>query len=226
MTAVMTFENVRFCYGAVCAIGGVNFALEPNALTALVGPNGGGKTTLIKLMAGLLKPEDGRIVRARGSAVGYVPQAAVFDTSFPVTVGDMVLMGTLGSGAALHRYTRTDRQAAAEAIARVGLAGFERRGIDQLSGGQLRRALIARALASSAGIIALDEPDASLDTDAAGALYDVLSELKTDRTVVVASHNINAILGIADRAVYVNREAEVYGDPMQLKDKLKGGMLL
>ena len=206
---------------------GVNFSLHTHTLTALVGPNGGGKSTLIKLLTGLIRPEEGTITRADGAAVGYVPQSPGFDISFPITMRELVLMGTLPKEIRpFTRYTGTQKDMAAEAIGRVKLAGYENRGIDQLSGGQLKRALIARALAADVDIIALDEPDASLDMDAAGDLYAILNELKADKTIVIASHHIDAILDIADSAVYVNKTTKVYPSPQRLKAELKGGLIL
>lgn len=221
------FQDIRFCYGEVCALDGVNFSLHKNTLTALVGPNGGGKSTLIKLLAGLIHPEDGSILRGKESAVGYVSQTPGFDVLFPVTVRDLVLMGTLSREIRpFSRYTGRQRDRALDAIGRVGLIGYESRGIDQLSGGQLKRALIARSLAADVDIIALDEPDASLDIDAAKDLYVMLNELKGDKTIVIASHHIDAILDIADSAVYVNKTTKTNSLPQRLKEELKGGLVL
>jgi len=221
------FKEIRFCYGEVCAVDGVNFSLHENTLTALVGPNGGGKSTLIKLLAGLIHPEDGSIRRRDGGSVGYVSQTPGFDVMFPVTVRELVLMGTLpGEIRPFSRYSREQKARALDAVARVGLTGYESRGIDQLSGGQLKRALIARSLAADVDIIALDEPDASLDMDAARGLYRILDELKSDTTIVIASHHIGAILDIADVAVYVNKTTKTYGAPQRLKEELKGGLVL
>lgn len=224
MGEAFEFKQVRYCYGDVCALGDVSFSLPERSLTALVGPNGGGKSTLIKLLAGLLKPEAGKI--SRQSDVGYVSQTAGFDLSFPVTVREMVLMGTLDRRIRpFFHYGSVHRENAAKAIRRVGLSGFEQRGVGQLSGGQLERAAIARTLASNAGIIALDEPDASLDIDATRELYEVLKELKRERTIVIASHHVNVVLDIADSALFVNKTVTPW-EPAALKDKLKGGMTL
>lgn len=221
------FKEIRFCYGEVCAVDDVNFSLLKNTLTALVGPNGGGKSTLIKLLAGLIHPEGGSILRAEGCTVGYVSQTPGFDVLFPITVRDLVLMGTLSREIRpFSRYTERQKDSALDAIKRVGLVGFESRGIDQLSGGQLKRALIARSLASDVDIIALDEPDASLDIDATEDLYAILNELKGDKTIVIASHHIDAILDIADSAIYVNKTTRTYPSPQRLKEELKGGLMI
>lgn len=225
--AKVEFNNVRFCYGEVCAISSASFSLIENKITILVGPNGGGKSTLIKLLAGLLRPEDGNIHYQQGVQIGYVSQDLSFDTSFPLTVGEMVLQGTLPKKVKpFGRYTAAQKQKAKEALVKVGLKGFEQRSIGQLSIGQLKRAVIARVIASDANLIALDEPDASLDVDAAKELNAILELLKEEKTIVIASHNIEAMMGIADRAVYVNKTVKEYESPAMLKDMLKGGILL
>ena len=226
-TADITFHNVRFCYGEVCAVRGANFSLRNKELTALVGPNGGGKSTLIKLMNGLMKPDAGTITLREGIEVGYVPQSFAFDTSFPLTVEELVLQGTLRKTIRpFARYSAAQRKKAREAIAQAGLEGRGDRGIAQLSGGQLKRAVIARAFASDANLIALDEPGASLDVDATRELYEILDHMKHEKTIVLASHNIDSILDIADQALYVNETVVDWVNPADLKNKLKGRISL
>lgn len=223
----IVFNNVRFCYGEVCAVNSANFSLLEKKMTVLVGPNGGGKSTLIKLIAGLLRPEEGSIVYRKGLEVEYMPQEFSFDMTFPLTVGELVLQGTLPKKVRpFSRYSHRQKNKAQEAILLVGLNGFEHRSIGQLSGGQLKRAAIARAFASEANLIVLDEPDASLDVDAARELYEILNSLKAEKTIVVSSHNIEETLHIADVAVYVNKTVSEYASPGMLKDALKGGISL
>lgn len=223
----VTFQNVRYCYGEVCAVIGANFSLSEKHLTVLVGPNGGGKSTLIKLMAGLIKPDSGVVTIRKSVEIGYVPQSYSFDTSFPLTVCDLVLQGTLSNSIRpFYRYTAAQREKAAQAIERVGLGGLEARGLCQLSGGQLKRAVIGRILASDASMIVLDEPDASLDIEAAKDLYAMLSALKNEKTIVLASHNLDTALELADHALYVNQTVRDFPSGHQLKEALKGGILL
>lgn len=220
-------NDVRYCYGEVCAVQGVNFSLRSNSLTVLVGPNGGGKSTLIKLLTGLMKPDEGTITFRQGLDAGYVPQNFAFDTSFPLTVEDLVLQGTLPKALRpFSRYSSAQKAKAMEAIARAGLTGCEHRGIGQLSGGQLKRAVIARAFASEANLIALDEPDAGLDIDAAKELMEILNRMKRHKTIVLASHDLNHIFGIADQALYVNKTVREFASPEELKERLKGGISL
>ena len=223
----VTFNNIRYCYGDVCAVHKVNFSAAKGALTVLVGPNGGGKSTLIKLLTGLIKPDVGTIEIEDNAAIGYVAQKFDFDDTFPITVKEVVLTGTLEKKIRpFFKYSKMQKQKAAEAIQKVGLAGFENRGINQLSGGQIKRVIIARALASDADIIVLDEPDSNLDTEALDELYTLLNDLKKQKTIIMVSHNINYVLDIADSAVYVNKDAEHFKNPKQLKENLKKGMVL
>jgi zinc transport system ATP-binding protein len=226
-TTEIRFNAVRYCYREVCAVKDVTFSLPADTLTVLVGPNGGGKSTLIKLLTGLIKPDEGTIVRREGVEIGYVPQDCQFDTSFPLTVRELALQGTLPKEIRpFQRYTPRQKEKAKEALLRVGLEGYESRGIGQLSGGQLRRAIIARALASDANVIVLDEPDASLDVDAAKELYAMLASLKNEKTIILASHNIDSVLELADKAIYVNKTIAEYASAHALKDALKGGISL
>jgi len=220
-------DHIRFCYGEVCAVHDASFSLPTHTLTVLVGPNGGGKSTLIKMITGLTKPDAGRITFRKGLETGYIPQNFAFDTAFPLTVEDLVLQGTLPRTIRpFSRYSASQRGKARQAIAQVGLKGFERRGIGQLSGGQLKRAVIARVFASDVNLIALDEPDAGLDVDAAKELLEILNNMKHQKTIVLASHNLNHVFSIADQALYVNQSIQTFASPRELQDKLKGGISL
>lgn len=223
--AAVKLSDVRFCYGEVCALEHIDLTLMSNTLTVLVGPNGGGKSTLIKLLAGLLRPEGGSVT-VGGQGVGYVAQSPDFAWTFPVTVREMVQMGTLDPKIRpMCRYGSEKRHIAASAMERLRITDIADRRIGQLSGGQQRRAMIARALATGSDVIALDEPDAGLDIDAAAELYAVLETLKKDKTVIAASHHIEPMLAIADSAVYVSKSAAVH-DPGRLAEKLKEGLLV
>ena len=224
---LIVMDNVRYCYGSVCAVHEVGFSADDQTLIALVGPNGGGKSTLIKLLSGLLHPDSGSIILNNGSTVAYVSQNINFDDAFPITVKELVLTGTLDKSIKLFaRYSNQQKEKAKKAIDRVGLQGYQNRRVNQLSSGQLKRAVIARALATDADIIVLDEPDSSLDIDACKELYSILDGLKKDKTVIVASHKIDSILDIADSAIYINENALFFSDPMELKDKLRDGLVI
>ncbi|MEX1308043.1 MAG: ATP-binding cassette domain-containing protein [Eubacteriales bacterium] len=223
----IAFEHVRYCYGEVCAIQQATFEIKKNTLTALIGPNGGGKSTIIKLLAGVIKHEEGRVIVPGHTHIGYVSQAAAFDLTFPITVEQAVLVGTLDNHIRPFRgYSKAQKAKAEQAIVQVGLDGKQTRGINQLSGGQLERTMIARALASDAGIIVLDEPDSSLDVDAATELYELLNRLKKDKTILVASHRLDKILAISDAALFVNGAVTQHNDMAKLAKKYEAGVLL
>lgn len=225
METAISLKNVRYCFGNVCALNGVSFSVPKNSLTVLVGPNGGGKSTLIRLIAGLLTPDEGSI--SGGGIAAYVPQNLSFDISFPVTVRELVLMGMISRKLRpFYRFSADQRRLAEQAMQRTGIIGVADRGICQLSGGQRGRALIARALVSEADIIALDEPDASLDINAARSLYAMLYTLKSEKTIIMASHHIGDVLDIADYVLYVNNTISAYASAKEFKDKHKGGIAL
>ena len=223
----IAFDRVRYCYGEVCAIQHATFEIKENTLTALIGPNGGGKSTIIKLLAGVIKHEEGKVTTLPDTHIGYVSQAAAFDLTFPITVEQAVLSGTLDNRIRPFRtYSKAQKEKAEQAILQAGLSGKQGRGIHQLSGGQLERTMIARALASDAGIIVLDEPDSSLDVDAAAELYELLKALKKDKTILVASHRLDKIIAIADAALFVNGTVALHHDMAGLAKKYEAGVLL
>ena len=193
---VVSLEGVNFAYGGTEVLRDVNFALEQGDFVGIIGPNAGGKTTLLKIVLGLLSPDSGEVRVLGGRArdargkVGYVPQYARFDRSFPIRVRTAVAMGVLGPGG-----PRSDAATTAveEALVRVDLQDVADRQIGALSGGQLQRALIARALVAGPRLLLLDEPTASLDTRIGRSVYELLEELAEEITVVLVSHDIGVI---------------------------------
>lgn len=217
-TAVL-LQNVSFAYQAAPALVDVNLAIDAGESICMVGPNGGGKTTLVKLILGLLRPDAGEIrvfgqpPRAARLRIGYMPQHAQHDPLFPVTVMDVVLMGRLGQpGVAglLGWYNAADRRAANEALARVGMEAFGRRPFASLSGGERQRALIARALCSGPELLLLDEPTANIDTLVEARLLEVLHELARDMTIIMVSHDLGVVSSLARRVICVNRRVVVH----------------
>lgn len=199
MTPALALEGVSFARRGVPVLEDVDLTLEPGDCLALLGPNGSGKTTLLRVILGLLAPDRGRVrvlgrtpAQARGQ-VGYVPQRAGFDLDFPIRVLDVVLMGRLHARPPLRRFRAADHAAARQALARVELVDLADRPIGSLSGGQLQRALIARALAVEPKLLLLDEPTASLDERIGGSFWDMLGDLAREMTVVLVSHDIGAV---------------------------------
>lgn len=193
-TAVVELRNVSFSYAGVPVLRDVDFELYEGDFVGIIGPNAGGKTTLLKLMLGLLQPDAGTIRvfgrpprEARG-LVGYVPQYARFDRSFPIRVRNAVATGTLGRGGSGETHDAVQR-----ALERVELEGVADRQIGQLSGGQLQRVLIARALVSDPRLLLLDEPTSSVDTRIGRSVHELLEDLSAEVTIVLVSHDIGVI---------------------------------
>jgi len=215
-TPAVEINDLWFSYGSQLVLREVNLRIQPAERVCIVGPNGGGKTTLLKLILGLLRPTRGR-VRVFGQSpeharrrVGYTPQHAMFDPSFPVSVTDVVLMGCLGKAGVLGPYRKADRAAAAEAIEEVGVYESRKRSFSQLSGGQRQRVLIARALASQPDLLLLDEPTANLDVGVEQQLYDLLGRLGERLTVVLVSHDIGFVSELVDKVVCVQSTVAVH----------------
>jgi len=209
-------EDVWFSYNGPPVLREVSLRIARRELVCMVGPNGGGKTTLLKLMLALLRPGRGRIrilgrspAEAR-PAVGYMPQHAHFDPKFPVSVMDVVLMGRLGRSALMGPHRRADRAAADHALEEVDLADFRKRSFSELSGGQRQRVLIARSLVSAPELLLLDEPTASLDVAVETEFHDLLRRLSQRLTVVVVSHDVGFVADVVGRVVCVKGTVAVH----------------
>ena len=208
---VIDLRSVSFSYGAASVIQSVDLDVLEGEFLGVVGPNAGGKSTLLKLILGLLTPQSGRIRvlgRPPGEAsrfLGYVPQYPAFARDFPVTVEQTVLMGRLGSGSWFGGYGRADREAADKALAEVEAKGLNKRQIGTLSGGQLQRVLLARALVSEPDILILDEPTANIDQRSEGDIFDLLRKLNERMTILVVSHDVAFISSYVGRVACINR---------------------
>ena len=193
----------------------VNLTLEARKSGCIVGPNGGGKSTLLRLLLGLLTPSSGTIrifgetpVAAR-SRIGYMPQYHQLDAAFPVTVLEVALMGRLRQGF-WGRYTRRDREAALAALSEVGVQSLANSSFAALSGGQRQRVLIARALACEPDLLLLDEPTANIDPGAEEQFYGTLNCLRKRMTVLTVSHDLGFVNKEIDLVICVNRSLTVH----------------
>ena len=243
MTVVATLPSVRLTdvsvgYEDLPVLENVDLTLLPGSLTAVVGPNGGGKSTLLKLIAGLLRPWSGQAEvfgaapGAHARSVAYVPQAEVVDWSFPVCAGDVVMMGRYPRLGPVRRPGARDHAAVAEALEQVGMTKFARRQIGALSGGQRRRVFLARALASEPDLYLLDEPVTGVDHATHVDLMTVLdAEARAGRTVIASTHDLAAAAHHFRSIVAVNRTIVAHGDASLVLDtdvllRTYGGHLL
>lgn len=213
---IITIENMNFSFdGKNPVLRDVNLRVREKESACIVGPNGGGKTTLFRLILGLLKPDSGKISvfdtspeQAR-KRTGYVPQHTFFDRMFPVSVMDVVLMGRVEK----HfwgPYRKEDRNAVMEALEKVDIAELARRSFSELSGGQRQRVLIARALVSDPDLILLDEPTANVDPAVEEHILDILNKLAGSRCVLVVSHDLGFVSSIFEEVICVNRQVAVH----------------
>jgi zinc/manganese transport system ATP-binding protein len=214
MTAALEFRNVTLGYDRHPAVHHLDGAVESGALMAVVGPNGAGKSTLFKGVVGLLKPLAGRIERGRlkPTEIAYLPQAAEIDRSFPINVYDMVAMGLWRRTGFTGGIGQAARRKVHEAIAAVGLTGFESRPIGSLSGGQMQRTLFARLLLQDASIILLDEPFTAIDAKTAADLFDLVRRWHSEnRTVLAALHDIELVRTGFPQTLLLAREPVAWG---------------
>jgi zinc transport system ATP-binding protein len=213
--AAIRIRDLSFAYEQIQVLCNVHLDIWPADSICIVGPNGGGKTTLIKLILGLLSPDQGTIrifdlkpeeARLR---IGYVPQYANYDPHFPISVRDVVLMGRLG-GSLRGKYSSTDRELALAALEKTGLADLAGRAFASISGGQRQRTLIARALASGGEILILDEPTANIDHESEVRFFDLLQELNQHKTILMVTHEVGFAARFFKRIACVNRQVIIH----------------
>jgi zinc/manganese transport system ATP-binding protein len=207
----IALNDVTVGYAGHPVLQHVNWTMRPGSMTALVGPNGGGKSTLLKVIAGELKPLAGRIDRG-DAMVAYLPQSPEFDRSFPIRVKDVVAMGLWRRLGAFGQLGQRDAETVRNALGAVGLDGFEGKNIGALSGGELQRVLFARLIVLDASVMLLDEPFAAIDettvTDLIGIIH---SWHRQGRTITAALHDLDQVRDIFPETVRVASGAVVYG---------------
>jgi zinc transport system ATP-binding protein len=214
---VIEIQNLNFSYSGQPVLVDVNFSLQSGEFMVMIGPNGGGKTTLIKLMLGLLEADSGTVrifgqpPKGVSHRIGYVPQDVHINKNFPVSALDVVLMGRLKPGRGWSRPSRDDRLAALAALKQVEMDKFSDHRIGELSGGQKQRVFVARALVTEPQLMFLDEPTASIDTRGQGEFYSLLKELNKTLTIIIVSHDLMVISGYVKSVACVNQRFHYHG---------------
>ena len=225
---VMSVEHVWAGYEHEPVLEDINLSVYERDFIGLVGPNGGGKTTLIKVLLGLIAPSQGRVrimnrpVMEGRRHIGYVPQVFEFDRDFPISVWDVTRMGRVGRRGLLRRYSSEDDALVAEALRQVDMLDLQSSSIGELSGGQRQRAFIARALATQPQILLLDEPTSSIDPQGRTSIYELLHRLNQRITILMVSHDIGAIsthaktVGCLNRRLAYQGQQHITGEMLEL----------
>lgn len=213
-------DNLSVYYGQTPAIAGVCLDVEAGEYLGIIGPNGGGKSTLLKAILGLVPPSSGTVQvfgngsNTRRTAIGYVPQFAAMDKSFPITVIEVVLTGRLKSGLSpFYSFSSKDKKIAHELLDKVGIAALADRRISELSGGEFQKMLIARALAVNPKLLLLDEPTASVDAVSRVQIYNLLGALNKDMTIILVTHDLLAVSSQVRRLACLNGSLVYHGEP-------------
>ncbi|MBE6207469.1 MAG: ABC transporter ATP-binding protein [Rikenellaceae bacterium] len=207
---LIELHDVSVGYEGYEALHAVNLTIDSTDFLGVIGPNGGGKTTLVKAILGAV-PYTGKIDYApelfdgRERLIGYMPQITEFDRAFPISVEEVVLSGLQGRRGFRHRYTRSDREKALELLAKTGIEELSKRPIGEVSGGQMQRALLCRAIISDPKLLILDEPTNFVDNRFEHELYHTLRELNERMAILVVSHDVGTITRLVKEIVCVNR---------------------
>jgi len=226
-SSIIEMRNVSFSYNGQKVIQDVNLDIQQGDFTAMIGPNGGGKSTLLKLILGLLQPDSGTIrvmgkpTKKASRFIGYVPQDVQINRSFPITTMDIVLMGKLDPKKRWTRHSAQDRRQAFEALERMKIAEYADRKIGDLSGGQRQRVFIARALVTQPKLMLLDEPTASIDTKGQTDFFKMLKELNQEITILVVSHDLLVTatyvksVACVNKRLHYHNHGELTGDILE-----------
>jgi zinc transport system ATP-binding protein len=225
---LIQIQDLSAGYNDEMVLKNINLTVEPDDFIGLIGPNGGGKTTLFKVILGLIRPKRGTVSVMGMSPengrrhIGYVPQFTYFDADFPIRVRDVVLMGRLGPKHLFKRYSAEDDRVVDDCLERVQLSDLKNASLGELSGGQRQRVYIARALASEPELLLLDEPTISVDAEASAQIYELLHNINLHGvTILLISHDLNVIssyvktIGCLNRTLHYHGEKEITADMIQ-----------
>ncbi|MEG3436236.1 metal ABC transporter ATP-binding protein [Pannus brasiliensis CCIBt3594] len=220
MEEIIAIRDLWAGYDRETILEDINLAVRELDFVGIIGPNGGGKTTLLKVLLGLLEPSRGDVrifgksPRKSREFVGYVPQLLEHDRAFPIRVRDVVRMGRLGKRKLFRSFSKRDDEKVTEALDSVGMLGYQNRSIGELSGGQRQRVYIARALAVEPKILILDEPTASVDPQIRNSIFSLLQELNQFITILMISHDVGAMSTYVKSIGCLNRRLYYHGEKL------------
>jgi zinc transport system ATP-binding protein len=204
-TPLISVKSVSAGYDGLTVLEDVNLDVYPTDFIGVIGPNGGGKTTLSKLLLGIIQPSGGKVLYPSGPpSIGYLPQAAQIDLSFPISVEEVILSGLTFRHSFRLRLPKEDKEKVEQLMEETGLLGLAKRPIGKLSGGQIQRVLLCRALINSPQLLVLDEPNTYVDKHFEGELYDLLKTLNEQMAILLISHDIGTISSLVKTIACVN----------------------
>jgi zinc transport system ATP-binding protein len=212
MGTIVELQNISAGYEDEIILKDVNFVVNENDFIGVIGPNGGGKTTLVKVIIGLIKPITGKVIYHQDTAsesrrlIGYLPQVSHTDRNFPITVLNVVLSGLARRSKLVNYFSKSQIAKALEMLASMGIAGLAEKNIGELSGGQLQRVFLCRAIVSDPKLLILDEPNTFVDNKFESDLYKTLKELNKKMAVMIVSHDVGTITYFVKTIACVNRE--------------------
>lgn len=218
MNKLIEVKGLSASYDRKTVLRDIDLTVCEHDFLGIIGPNGGGKTTLIKLIMGLLTPDKGTIQFFREGlpvdkiSMGYLPQYNAIDKKFPISVYDVILSGLSRKKSFLSRFNSEHHMQVNEVIHRMGLEGLEKKAIGQLSGGQMQRALLGRAIVSNPEVVILDEPNTYIDQRFESRLYEILSEMNKERTIMLISHDIGTVISNVKTIACVNETLDYHPD--------------
>lgn len=202
-------EDLEFSYDKTPILENVQISIKKGEFVGIIGPNGGGKTTLLKVLMGFLKPSRGK-VSLFSKAVGYVPQVNRLDKLFPITVLELVLMGMIKESRWFGSFSKKNKEKAEEMLEKLHLTAYSDKSFGSLSGGLAQRALIARALISDPDLLFLDEPTASIDAETKQRIYSLLEEIKGRKTILMVTHDLTAAVEKVERILCVEKNVNSF----------------
>ena len=223
---LLVLRDVSASYGGEVVLEGVDLTVREGDFIGIIGPNGGGKTTLLKVILGLLKPVSGSVeylsARTRPHNIGYLPQLPESDTAFPVSVHDVVLSGLMHERSALARMSMKDKSRADSILEELGILSLRSRNLSDLSGGELQRVYLGRAIIGSPALLLLDEPGNFIDSSFEQGFYDKLKELNKTITILMVSHDVGTISAYVKSFACVNRNLNYHDSDKITSEQLKG----
>ncbi len=225
-STILTMENVDFSFGRRQILDNVSLVVQPRDFLAIIGPNGGGKTTFLKLMMGLISPQKGHIKlfndhpKKTRHFVGYLPQHSSYLLQYPISVLEVVLMNCL-TNRPFHHYTKEEIQKAKEQLAQLGVEHLEKTALTELSGGESQRVFLARALMNDPKLLILDEPTSNIDHKGGHAFFEHLAQLNKTVTIILISHDLTAVANTVKQIACLNKKLIYHGSKELSHDDLE-----